>query len=94
VPTGSVAACSLAGGTALNTTVFRFILRGVNLLGINSVYCSQIDRHLIWERLSQDLSLSLLEGMTQEFQLADVFALGEKSIAGAIRGRTVIRIPE
>jgi acrylyl-CoA reductase (NADPH) len=94
IPTGSVAACGLAGGTALNTTVFPFILRGVSLLGVNSVYCSQADRHLIWDRLTQDLSLSLLDGMTQEFPLADVFGLGEKIIAGAIRGRTVIRIPE
>jgi acrylyl-CoA reductase (NADPH) len=94
VPTGSVAACGLAGGSALNTTVFPFILRGVNLLGINSVYCTQEDRHVIWERLSRDLPLSLLDSMTQEFPLADIFDLGEKIIAGAIRGRTVIRIPE
>lgn len=94
VPTGSVAACGLAGGSALNTTVFPFILRGVSLLGVNSVYCSQADRLLIWERLTQDLSLSLLDSMTQEFPLADVFDLGEKIIAGAIRGRTIIRIPE
>ena len=94
VPMGSVAACGVAGGSALNTTVFPFILRGVNLLGVNSVYCSREDRLLIWERLTQDLSLSLLESMTQEFPLADVFDLGEKVIAGAIQGRTVIRIPE
>jgi acrylyl-CoA reductase (NADPH) len=66
----------------------------VNLLGINSVYCTQEDRHLIWERLSRDLPLSLLDSMTQEFPLAGIFDLGEKIIAGAIRGRTVIRIPE
>ena len=92
VANGSVAACGVAGGAALNTTVFPFILRGVNLLGINSVYVSHNDRLLIWERLSRDLPLPLLDSMTQEAPLEDVFDLGEKIIAGAIRGRTVIRI--
>ena len=91
---GSVAACGVAGGSALSTTVFPFILRGVNLLGINSVYVSQSDRALIWDRLPRDLPLALLDSMTQEAPLADVFELGEKIIAGIIRGRTVIRIPE
>ena len=92
VANGSVAACGVAGGAALNTTVFPFILRGVNLLGINSVYISRNDRLLIWERLSRDLPLPLLDSMTQEAPLEAVFDLGEKIIAGAIRGRTVIRI--
>ena len=90
----SVAACGLAGGTALNTTVFPFILRGVSLLGVNSVYVSRSDRLLIWERLSRDLPLPLLDSMTEEAPLAAVFDLGEKIIAGIIRGRTVIRIQE
>ena len=90
----SVAACGLAGGTALNATVFPFILRGVSLLGVNSVYVSRSDRLLIWERLSRDLPLPLLDSMTQEAPLAAVFDLGEKIIAGIIRGRTVIRIQE
>ena len=94
VASGSVAACGVAGGAALNTTVFPFILRGVNLLGINSVYVSRSDRLLMWERLSRDLPLALLDGMTQEAPLQDVFELGEKIIAGRIRGRTVIRISE
>jgi acrylyl-CoA reductase (NADPH) len=72
--------------------VFPFILRGVNLLGINSVYVSRSDRLLMWERLSRDLPLPLLDSMTQEAPLESVFDLGEKIIAGAIRGRTVIRI--
>jgi acrylyl-CoA reductase (NADPH) len=84
----------LAGGAALNTTVFPFILRGVNLLGINSVYVSSSDRKLIWERLPRDLPLGLLDGMTQEAPLEEVFELGEKILAGRIRGRTVIRILE
>jgi len=92
VANGSVAACGIAGGAALNTTVYPFILRGVNLLGINSVYVSRSDRLLIWERLSRDLPLPLLDSMTQEAPLEAVFDLGQKILAGAVRGRTVIRI--
>ncbi len=92
VANGSVAACGVAGGAALNTTVYPFILRGVNLLGINSVYVSRADRLLMWERLARDLPLPLLDSMTQEAPLEAVFDLGEKIIAGAVRGRTVIRI--
>ena len=89
---GSVAACGVAGGAALNTTVFPFILRGVNLLGVNSVYISQSDRQLVWERLTRDLPLPLLDSMTEEAPLEAVFELGEKIIGGAVRGRTVIKI--
>jgi acrylyl-CoA reductase (NADPH) len=92
VANGSVAACGVAGGAALNTTVYPFILRGVNLLGINSVYVSRSDRLQIWERLSRNLPLPLLDRMTQEAPLEAVFDLGEKIIAGGVRGRTVIRI--
>jgi acrylyl-CoA reductase (NADPH) len=93
-PNASVAACGVAGGAALNTTVFPFILRGVSLLGVNSVYVSRADRLLIWDRLTRDLPLPLLDSMTSEAPLAQVFELGEKIIAGHIRGRTVIRIQE
>jgi acrylyl-CoA reductase (NADPH) len=93
VANGSVAACGLAGGTALNTTVFPFILRGVNLLGVNSVYVSRADRLLMWERLARDLPLPLLDSMTQEAPLEAVFELGEQIIAGKIRGRVVVKIP-
>jgi len=92
VANGSVAACGVAGGAALSTTVYPFILRGVNLLGINSAYVSRSDRLLMWQRLSRDLPVPLLDRMTQEAPLEAVFELGEKIIAGAIRGRTVIRI--
>ena len=92
VANGSVAACGVAGGAALNTTVFPFILRGVNLLGVNSVYVSNSDRQLMWARLTRDLPLPLLDSMTQEAPLEAVFDLGEKIIAGAIRGRVVIKV--
>jgi acrylyl-CoA reductase (NADPH) len=92
VANGSVAACGVAGGAALNSTVFPFILRGVNLLGINSVYVSGSDRLLMWERLTRDLPLPLLDSMTQEAPLEAVFDLGDKIIGGAIRGRVVIKV--
>ena len=89
---GSVASCGLAGGTALNTTVLPFILRGVNLLGINSVYVSRDERLEVWGRLARDLPLGLLDQMTEEAPLENIFELGEQILAGKIRGRTVIRI--
>jgi len=92
IANGSVAACGVAGGAALNTTVYPFILRGVGLLGINSVHVSPSDRLLMWERLTRDLPLPLLDSMTQEAPLEAVFDLGEKILAGAVRGRMVIRI--
>ena len=94
VPNGSVAACGVAGGAPLNTTVFPFILRGVNLLGVNSAFVSRADRLLIWNRLAQDVPAALLDSMTTEAPFEAVFELGEKIIAGQIRGRTVIRIQE
>jgi acrylyl-CoA reductase (NADPH) len=89
---GSVASCGLAGGAALNTTVLPFILRGVNLLGINSVYVSREERLDVWKRLARDLPLGLLDQMIEEAPLDKVFDLGEQILAGKIRGRTVIRI--
>jgi acrylyl-CoA reductase (NADPH) len=89
---GSVAACGLAGGIALNTTVFPFILRGVNLLGINSVSVTPAERHEVWGRLSRDLPLNILDSMTSEAPLDQIFTLGEQILQGAVRGRTVIKI--
>jgi acrylyl-CoA reductase (NADPH) len=91
---GSVAACGLAGGVALNTTVLPFILRGVNLLGVNSVYVSRAERLQVWQRLAHDLPTALLDQMIEEAPLEKVFELGEQILAGKIRGRTVIRIHE
>ena len=89
---GSVAACGLAGGTALNTTVFPFILRGVNLLGINSVNVPNARRREIWARLARDLPLSLLDQAITVAPLKKIFELGEQILAGKIRGRTVIDV--
>jgi len=89
---GSVAACGLAGGSALNTTVFPFILRGVNLLGINSVVVPNARRREIWWRLKRDLPMSVLDNMITVEPLSRIFELGEQILAGKIRGRTVIDV--
>lgn len=89
---GSVASCGLAGGAALNTTVFPFILRGVNLLGIDSVRVPNQRRREIWARLARDLPLSLLDGIIEVKPLTDIFDLGEQILAGKVRGRTVIDV--
>jgi acrylyl-CoA reductase (NADPH) len=88
----SVAACGVAGGPALNLTVFPFILRGVNLLGVNSVIVTREERLEVWHRLATDLPLPLLDSMIQEEPLDRVVELGEKILAGGVRGRIVIRV--
>lgn len=91
-PEASVAACGLAGGSTLNTTVFPFILRGVNLLGINSVTIPAKQRLEVWRRLEQDLSLNLLEMMTQVISLAEVPTFSHKILDGQVRGRVVVDV--
>ena len=82
----------LAGGSSLNTTVFPLILRGVNLLGINSVSCPPERRLEVWQRLERDLSLDLLDMLTQVVPLADVPALSYRIIDGKVRGRVVVDV--
>lgn len=89
---GSVAACGLAGGSALPTTVFPFILRGVNLLGIDSVRVPKGRRVAIWKRIVEDLPLALLDSMIEIQPLEDIRALGELILAGKTRGRVVIDV--
>lgn len=89
---GAVAACGLAGGSGLSTTVFPFILRGVSLLGIDSVTCPAPRRQAAWERLARDLPTATLADVTQVRPLADVPALAEQILAGQVRGRTVITV--
>ena len=89
---GSVASCGLAGGSALNTTVFPFILRGVNLLGIDSPKATKPERLEIWRRLSTDLDLSLLDTMIETIPLDNVIEWGERILQGQVRGRTVVEI--
>jgi len=89
---GSVASCGLAGGATFSSTVFPFILRGVNLLGINSVNVPSARRREIWHRIARDLPVRLLDRMTQVEPLEKIRELGEAILAGKIRGRTVIDV--
>jgi acrylyl-CoA reductase (NADPH) len=89
---GAVAACGLAGGMDLPSSVAPFILRGVSLLGINSVYCSRAARDTAWKRLEFELDRAKLEEMTQEVGLADVMEAGRLIVEGRVRGRIVVKI--
>jgi len=89
---GSVAACGLAGGSDLPTTVFPFILRGVNLLGIDSVMCPLEQRRVIWDRLQHDFPLDKLEAIMQEVSLKELPALAEDITNGKVRGRVVVAV--
>lgn len=88
----NVALCGLAGGPAFTATVLPFILRGVNLLGINSVGVTRPQRLEVWDRLSRELPLDLLDRMTQVAPLDRVVELGAQILEGKIRGRTVIDV--
>lgn len=86
----SAAAVGLAGGADLPATVIPFLLRGVNLLGINSVL-QPLDRRIAaWDRLVRDLPLDLLDLATREVSLAEVSELGGDILAGRLTGRTVV----
>jgi acrylyl-CoA reductase (NADPH) len=89
---GSIASCGLAGGAALNTTVFPFILRGVNLLGMDSSRVPNARRREIWARLMSDLPLEVLDRIIVVEPFDRVFALGEEILAGRTRGRVVIDV--
>ncbi|MDT8343879.1 MAG: MDR family oxidoreductase [Thermohalobaculum sp.] len=88
----SVAAVGLAGGAALPTTVIPFLLRGVNLLGIDSVMRPQADRAAAWARIASDLPMDLLDGMIRPATLADLPALGRDILKGQVQGRVVVDV--
>ena len=88
----SVAAVGLAGGAALPATVIPFLLRGVNLLGIDSVMRPYEDRLRAWRRISTDLPLEKLEGMIQPASLSDLPALGAAILKGQVKGRVVVDV--
>ena len=89
---GAIAACGLAGGMDLPSSVAPFILRGVSLLGIDSVMCPIELRKQAWARLATDLDAGKLSEMTQEVSLDQVIDAGTKLLAGQVRGRTVVKI--
>jgi acrylyl-CoA reductase (NADPH) len=87
---GSVAACGLAGGSGLPTTVIPFLLRGVNLLGIDSVMAPADERATVWNRIGEVVDTAKLDAMTTEVPLAEVAALAGPILAGKVKGRTVV----
>lgn len=89
---GSVAAVGLAGGNKLETTVIPFLLRGVNLLGIDSVMSPPAERREAWRRLVRDLPMDKLDEMTEVVPLADVLPLGRAILKGEVRGRIVVDV--
>jgi acrylyl-CoA reductase (NADPH) len=89
---GAVAACGLAAGMDLPTSVAPFILRGVCLLGIDSVMCPIERRKIAWSRLASDLDRGKLAEITQEIGLDQVVGAGAKILAGQVRGRIVVKI--
>ncbi len=89
---GAVAACGLAGGMDLPATVAPFILRGVSLLGIDSVMRPLADRRAAWKRLETDLDRAKLAEMTREIGLTEVAEAGRKIVDGQVRGRIVVKI--
>ena len=89
---GAIAACGLAGGMDLTASVAPFILRGVSLLGIDSVQCSQKARIAAWNRLESDLDRGKLAEMTREIGLSDVISVAGTILEGGVRGRIVVKI--
>ncbi|WP_318503605.1 acryloyl-CoA reductase [Bacillus sp. T3] len=87
---GSVAVSGLTGGTDIPTTVFPFILRGVNLLGIDSVYCPMETRIKIWERMATDMKPDVLERIKHEVTFAELPQTLSSILKGETRGRTVL----
>jgi acrylyl-CoA reductase (NADPH) len=88
----SVASCGLAGGNELATTVIPFLLRGVNLLGIDSVRCPMQRRQDAWRRLAADLPVGKLAAMTETVPLGELPALAGRILQGEVRGRVVVDI--
>ena len=89
---GSVAAVGLAGGSKLELTVIPFLLRGVNLLGIDSVMCPRPRRIEAWRRLAEDLPLERLHAMSVEARLGDVPRIAADILKGQVRGRIVVDV--
>jgi acrylyl-CoA reductase (NADPH) len=89
---GSVSAVGLAGGAGLPATVIPFLLRGVNLLGIDSVMQPYDNRLRAWERIAKDLPMDKLEAMIHLATLSDLPALGKDILKGQVKGRVVVDV--
>ena len=91
---GSVAACGNAAGLTFTASVLPFILRGVNLLGINSLFVPAPRRREIWARLVQDLQPAVLEEVTAVVPLSRLMEVSREILAGRVRGRTVVDLSD
>lgn len=89
---GVVTACGLAGGMDFPATVAPFILRGVTLVGIDSVMCPRPERLEAWRRLGSDLDVAKLVAISREVGLTDVIPLASKLLTGEVRGRVVVDV--
>jgi acrylyl-CoA reductase (NADPH) len=89
---GAVTACGNAGGMDLPASVAPFILRGVSLLGIDSVMAPLTTREQAWQRLTTDLDRQKLDKMIEEIDLLGVIPAGKKIVEGGVRGRLVVKI--
>jgi acrylyl-CoA reductase (NADPH) len=89
---GAVAACGLAQGMDFPSSVAPFILRGVRLIGVDSVMCPMADRLVAWERLGRQLDLGKLDAMTTQIGLADAIPQAAEILAGRVRGRLVVDV--
>ncbi|MBO0714478.1 MAG: oxidoreductase, partial [Acidimicrobiales bacterium] len=87
---GAVAAVGLAGGNELHTTVIPFLLRGVSLLGIDSVMCPAPRRRVAWQRLAEVVPKAALETIASDARLEDLPSLAPRILAGQVRGRLVV----
>jgi acrylyl-CoA reductase (NADPH) len=88
----SVAACGLAGGSDLPASVIPFLLRGVNLLGIDSVMCPRDERIAAWQRLARDLPLDRLDQLTKQVPLSQLPELAPQILNGDVKGRIVVDV--
>ena len=91
---GAVSACGLAQGMDLPSTVMPFILRGVSLLGIDSVMAPMQLRERAWKRLSENININKLEEMTIDASLDQVEGLANEILQGKVRGRVIVNISE
>jgi acrylyl-CoA reductase (NADPH) len=89
---GVVTACGLAGGMDLPASVAPFILRGVTLVGIDSVMCPRADRIEAWERLAIDLDMEKLGAIGHEVGLSEALPLATQLMAGQVRGRVIVDV--
>jgi acrylyl-CoA reductase (NADPH) len=90
---GAIAACGLAAGMDLPASVAPFILRGVSLVGIDSVMCPLPQRKTAWSRLATDLDSTKLAEIAHEISLDQVIGQAGEILAGRVRGRIVVKIP-